>query len=137
MVNLNNKFVFKMHFVHKGLTKNSMSRYIFKDFSPSDTATEAIGNLAGFIDGSMPFRQLLEGKIEAKLEKIELFCDGKQLFRIIGIEDRLEKTPALRVPWMMMDFDSVNRELFDALVQTFPEQKKIFRGKFLEDALGL
>lgn len=138
------RFGYKMvfHDRNKDLTINW---YNFPDFAPADTAAEAIGNLAKILNRSIPFKQLLEEGSEAILTRIELFEGEKKLFRINNIDDpqSLANMPwfnvkeKMLVAWRTMVFDDVNRELLDALVTAFPEQKQIFKGKFLEDGLGL
>jgi hypothetical protein len=130
------KFDFKMWF-HDRNANWTINWYDFPGFSPADTAEEAIGNLAKILEGSIPYRHLLDKGHKAILSKIELFGEGKRLFRINGIEEKMLGTPSKAAQWKITVFDDVNRELLDALVKTFPEQKQIFKGKFLEDALGL
>jgi hypothetical protein len=144
MDNEQKRFGYKIWFYdrNKDLTINY---YDFPEFAPAGTASEAIGNLAKIMNRSIPLQQLLEEGCEAKLHRIELFEGDRRLFRVNNIDDpqSLANMPwfnvkeNMLVAWRTMVFDDVNRELLDALVTTFPEQKQIFKGKFLEDALGL
>lgn len=130
------KFGYKMWF-HDRNANWTINWYDFANFAPADTAEEATGNLAKILDGSIPYKGLLEKGQKAQLTKIELFGDGKRLFRVNGIEEKLIGRSSKAVQWKYMVFDDVNRELMDALVKTFPEEMRIFKGKALDDALGL
>lgn len=111
--------------------------YDFSGFAPADTAEEAIGNLEKILKGLTPYKHLLNKDHKAPLTKIELFGNGKRLFRINGIDEKQLGTPSKAAQWQITVFDDVSREILNELVKTFPEQKQIFKGKFLEDALGL
>jgi hypothetical protein len=138
------RFGYKIVF-HDRNKDMTINWYNFPDFAPADTAEEAIENLAGILDKSIPFEQLIEEGSKAKLTRIELFDGDKKLFRINGINDAesIRKTPGFNVKdnvhvmWRYMVFDDVSRDVLDALLVTFPEQKQIFKCKFLENAMGL
>lgn len=132
-------FTIWFHDRNKNLTINW---YDFPEFACADTAGEAMANLVDILDGSIPLWQLPDKGSKAELTRIELHGDGKRLFRLNGLKEvKNQAQPWLKtivtVQWKYTVFDDVNRELLDALVQTFPEQQRIFKGKFLEDALGL
>jgi hypothetical protein len=140
-----NKFSYNLTF-HDALegSRKVHKRHDVFDFAPAQTAEEAVKNLAKVLDGSMPFKLDLAKGVKANLTCIQLMGDGKELFKLHATEGTESlfglpwfKKPTASVHWGWMDFDNVSREIFDALVKTFPEQKKIFKGKFLEDALAL
>jgi hypothetical protein len=139
------KFSYKLTF-HDELegSRGLHKRHCVFDFAPAQTAEEAVENLAKVLGGSMPFKHGLAKGVKAKLVSLELMSAGTALFRLHAVEGTESlfglpwfKKPTVSVHWGWMDFDSVSREVFDALVKTFPAQKKIFKGKLLEEAMGL
>lgn len=137
------KFAYTMSFCER-LDKAKIKMHVFSDFAPADTTEKAIENLASLLRGSLPFKQLLAQGCVARLTKIELMSNAKRLFILPALEDSESLTGVpwgkkdnLSVHWGWMGFDEVDKALLDALVKTFPEQKQIFKGKALEDALGL
>jgi hypothetical protein len=140
-----NKFCYKLTFTEQlKLESQVINHHYVDDFAAAQTAEEAVANLAKVLDGSMPFKRGLEKGVGAKLTSLQLMSDGKEVFKLYSVEGTESlfglpwfKKPTVSVHWGWMEFKSVNREIFDALVKTFPEQQRIFKGKFLEDALGL
>jgi hypothetical protein len=137
------KFAYTMSFCER-LDKAKIKMHVFSDFAPADTAEKAIENLASLLRGSLPFKQLLAQDCVARLTKIELMSNAKRVFMLPALEDTESltvvpwmKKEKLTVHWGWMGFEHVDRDLLGALVKTFPEQKQIFKGKFLEDAMGL
>jgi hypothetical protein len=147
MENAKNNFGYILAFNERlsGVGNLIKHHYVY-DFAAAQTAEEAVDNLAKVLEGSIPFKQDLDKGLrdKTKLVSLELMGDGKKLFKLHSIEGTESlfglpwfKKPSLSVHWGWMEFERVDRNLLDALVKTFPEQKQIFKGKFLEDALGL
>jgi hypothetical protein len=136
MIDVNKKFGYTMIFRSFNAEKNMSGWEQYAYFASADTAIDAISNLSKIFDGSIPYRQLLGEGSRAKLTVIELISDGEKLITLRCTEDTEKKLRA-RAQWSLMRFDDVNKELLDALIQTFPEQKQFFKGKHLEGALGL
>jgi hypothetical protein len=136
MIDVNKKFGYTMIFRSFNAEKNMSGWEQYAYFASADTAIEVISNLSKIFDGSIPYRQLLGEGSRAKLTVIELISDSGKLITLLCNEDTEKKLPA-RAQWSLMRFDDVNKELLDALIQTFPEQKQFFKGKHLEGALGL
>jgi hypothetical protein len=137
------KFGYKMSFCEQ-VDKTKMQMHHFSGFAPAQTASEAVAHLANLLNGTLPFKHLLEKGCVARLTKIDLFGGDSLIFRLHALEGSVNlagipwwKKSTLEVHWGWMDFDNVDREMLDALVATFPEQQRIFKGKFLEEALGL
>lgn len=140
-----NRFSYKLTFRDEleGSRRLHKHHEVF-DFAPAQTVEEAVENLAKVLDGSMLFKQGLAKGVRANLVSIQLMSADQELFKLHSIESTESlfglpwfKKTTVSVHWGWADFDNVSRELFDALAKTFPEQKKIFKGKFLEEALGL
>jgi hypothetical protein len=144
MTPLQKKFGYNLTFCEK----QADQQFGWKDFShfaAADTAEEAIVNLRELLQGSTPLNQSFANSMNVRLTKFELVGGGKRLLHFdvgTGDTDRmawllLGVGGMLGDPWKSLVFDNVNRELLAALMTTFPAQKQHFKGKHLEDSLGL
>lgn len=127
-------FGYKLSFRQK-LGGNGYTTVAVSRFAPARTADEAIENLAKILNGSIPFRQISKISTDANLFKLELMdISGKNLITLHVSKSGLKN---LRINWRMAAFHEVDAALWDALIKTFPEQKHLFKGKVLEEAMGL
>jgi hypothetical protein len=138
------RFGYNLVFCEQSKGQNAAWKY-FGSFAAADTAEEAIENLAKILSGSTSLKQQFEEGSNAILTKFELESDGKKLLSFnVGLGDPgkmawlfLGHGGMLGDPWKRIVFDNVNRDLLDALVKNFPAQKQFFKGKALEESLGL
>jgi hypothetical protein len=139
------KFYYNLIFCEMG--KSQVPQWNnFTNVSPADTAEEAIGNLLGLMRGETKLKDMFANSKNLRMTKFELVCDGKKVlsFDVNRMGSVVDNIASLLVhgvmagdPWKYIVFDNVNRELLDALVKTFPDQKQAFKAKALESALGL
>jgi hypothetical protein len=144
MVHEQKRFGFNLVFCE--LKGSDVSWKDFSNFAPADTAEEAVENLAKLLIGSTALKDQFSDVNDVRISKFELTGNGKRLLSfevgngrdpdrlawlILGVGGMLGD------PWKSMVFDDVNRELLDALIRRFPAQKQVFKGKVIEDALGL
>jgi hypothetical protein len=128
-------FGYKLSFRQK-LEGNAYTTATVSRFACAKTAEGAIGNLEKILDGSMPYKQVLGNtSVGSHLFMIELMdLSRNKLVKLHVFKNGKEK---LKVNWRMAKFHDVDAVLWDALIKTFPEQKHLFKGKMLEEALGL
>ena len=112
----------------------------------ADTAEEAIENLLKLLMGSTALKDMFDICSTVLLTKFELVSNGKKLISfdtskmgsvMDNVANILIRGVMVGDPWKNIVFDNVNRELLNALVKTFPDQKQFFKGKVLECSLGL
>jgi hypothetical protein len=123
------KFSFNLNF--KGDVDPSQLFYI-RGFAEASTPEEAILNLAQILDGTRHYKQL--GGKGYTLDSLALVSTGRK--RVISFKAHVEMTK-VSVNWGTARYDFVETAFWDALMKTFPEQTQIFKGKILEEAMGL
>jgi hypothetical protein len=129
-VNFSFKLMFKQTYEGNSTRFGAISK-----FATAKTVDEAIGNLAKILNGSIPYQSDKDYVVGDKLLSIDLFGPSRRI--VLGFEGVDETKNGVIVNWSRARYKDVNREMFAALMEHFPEQKQFFKGKELEDAMGL
>jgi hypothetical protein len=114
---------------------NAYTTVTVSRFACAKTAEEAIENLAKILNGSIPFMDIPGINTDAFLFKLDLMnSSGKNLITLRVSTSRENK---LSINWKASTFHDVDAKISRALITSFPRQKHLFKGKMLEEALGL
>jgi hypothetical protein len=127
-------FGYKLSFRQK-LEGDAYTTVTVSRFASAKTPEEAIDNLEKILNGLIPVRHISGINAGDNLFKLDLMYIHQKNLMTLHVSRIGEK--CFKVNWRMAVFHDVDAALWGALIKTFPEQKNLFKGNMLEEAMGI